>query len=55
MECSERGWLSEPWLRFGDGEAMLRAIEMIVSREGIGDLLAKGSRRTAHTLRSHHK
>lgn len=50
MECSERGWLSEPWLRFGDGEAMLRVIEMIGSREGIGDLLAEGSRRAANAI-----
>jgi aldehyde:ferredoxin oxidoreductase len=50
MECAERGWLNEPWLRFGDGEAMLRAIEMIGSREGLGDLLAEGSRRAAHAI-----
>jgi aldehyde:ferredoxin oxidoreductase len=29
MECVERGWLDEPWLRFGDGPALLRAIELI--------------------------
>lgn len=50
MECSERGWLGEPWLKFGDGNAMLRAIEIIGSREGIGDLLAEGSRRAAHSI-----
>ena len=27
MECVERGWLDEPWLTFGSGEALLRAIE----------------------------
>lgn len=50
MECTERGWLNEPWLKFGDGEAMLRAIEMIGAREGIGDALAEGSRRAAHAI-----
>ena len=47
MECVERGWIAEPWLRFGDGDAMLRAIEMIGSREGVGNLLAEGSRLAA--------
>jgi aldehyde:ferredoxin oxidoreductase len=50
MECVERGWLDEPWLRFGSGDALLRAIEMIGRREGIGDLLAEGSRRAAHAI-----
>ena len=50
MECVERGWLSEPWLKFGDGNALLRAIDLIGSRQGIGDLLADGSRRAAHTI-----
>ena len=50
MECVERGWLDEPWLVFGSGEAMLRAIDLIGSRSGIGDLLAEGSRRVAHAI-----
>lgn len=50
MECAERGYLNEPWLRFGDGAAMLRALALIVSREGLGRLLAKGSRRMALEL-----
>ncbi|HXP85543.1 MAG TPA: aldehyde ferredoxin oxidoreductase family protein [Bryobacteraceae bacterium] len=58
MECVERGWLDKgldkgmdaPWLKFGDGDAMLRAIELIGSREGPGDLLAEGSRRAAHVI-----
>src|SRR5207253_11365196 len=36
MECVERGWLDEPWLSFGSGDAMLRAIELIGRREGVG-------------------
>ena len=32
------------WLRFGDANALLRAIELIGAREGVGDLLAEGSR-----------
>jgi aldehyde:ferredoxin oxidoreductase len=47
MECVERGWLDEPWLTFGSGDALLRAIELIGSGEGVGALLAQGSRRAA--------
>lgn len=47
MECVERRWLDEPWLRFGSGDALLRAIDLIGSRSGLGDLLAEGSRRAA--------
>jgi len=50
MECVERGWLDEPWLKFGDGNALLRAIDLIGSRQGIGDLLADGSRRAAQVI-----
>ena len=50
MECAERGVLDEPWLRFGDGTALLRALNAIVVRKGVGRLLAEGSRRMAHTL-----
>jgi aldehyde:ferredoxin oxidoreductase len=44
MECAEAGLIDAAWLRFGDGDALLRAIEVIGAREGIGDLLAEGSR-----------
>ncbi|MBI1902612.1 MAG: aldehyde:ferredoxin oxidoreductase [Planctomycetia bacterium] len=47
MECASRGYLDAPWLRFGDGPALLRAIDLIARREGLGDLLAEGSRRAA--------
>ena len=47
MECAERGLIDAPWLRFGDGDAMLRALEEIGRRQGVGDLLAEGSRRAA--------
>jgi aldehyde:ferredoxin oxidoreductase len=52
MECVERGWLDDlfkevPWLKFGSGDALLRAIDLIGSREGIGNLLAEGSRLAA--------
>jgi aldehyde:ferredoxin oxidoreductase len=50
MECAERGYIDEPWLRFGDGSALLKALDLIVSREGIGRLLAEGSRRMAHAV-----
>src|SRR6185436_3308119 len=47
MECVERGLLDAPWLAFGSGDAVLQAIELIGEREGIGQLLAEGSRRAA--------
>jgi aldehyde:ferredoxin oxidoreductase len=50
MECVERGWLDEPWLAFGSGNALLHAIDLIGSRQGIGNLLAEGSRRAAGAI-----
>ncbi len=50
MECVERGWLDEPWLKFGSGDALLRAIDLIGARQGLGNLLAEGSRRAAHVI-----
>ncbi|MDQ4009494.1 MAG: aldehyde ferredoxin oxidoreductase family protein [Actinomycetota bacterium] len=47
MECAERGLLDAPWLRFGDGPALLRALNEIGSGDGLGALLAEGSRRAA--------
>jgi aldehyde:ferredoxin oxidoreductase len=50
METAEKGLIDAPWLRFGDGDALLRAIEEIGAREGIGDLLAEGSRFAARMV-----
>lgn len=47
MECAERGLIDAPWLRFGDGAALLRALDLIGSRSGLGELLAQGSRHAA--------
>jgi len=47
MECAERGLIDAPWLRFGDPDALLRALAEIGERRGLGDLLAEGSRRAA--------
>jgi aldehyde:ferredoxin oxidoreductase len=47
MECVERGLIDAPWLRFGDGPALLRALDLIGAREGLGELLSQGSRRAA--------
>ncbi len=38
------------WLRFGDAAALQRALEEIGAREGLGDILAEGSRRAAEQL-----
>ena len=50
MECVERGLLPHSDLRFGGGEALLSIIGKIARREGLGDLLAEGSRRAAAEL-----
>ena len=50
MECADRGLLDAPWLRFGDGTALLRALDEIGRREGLGALLAEGSRRAAASV-----
>jgi aldehyde:ferredoxin oxidoreductase len=47
MECAERGYIDEPWLRFGDGAALMKALGLITSGQGVGRLLAQGSRRMA--------
>jgi aldehyde:ferredoxin oxidoreductase len=51
MECGERGvdlGVSQDEIpRWGDGAALLRSIEQIGTREGLGDLLADGSRAAA--------
>jgi len=47
MECAERGLIDAPWLRFGDGDALLRLLDEIGARTGLGDLLAEGSRRAS--------
>ena len=50
MECVERGLLDAPWLRFGDGAALLRALDEIGARSGLGEQLAEGSRRLAERI-----
>ncbi len=55
MECYEKGLLTPDdtggiELRFGNGEAMLRTIELIARREGLGDLLAEGVARAAKLI-----
>jgi aldehyde:ferredoxin oxidoreductase len=50
MECVEHGLLDEPDLRFGNGEALLSTLRKIGSREGVGDLLAEGTRIAAQRI-----
>src|SRR3954462_15018856 len=47
MECAESGLIDAPWLRFGDADALLRAVDEIGARAGLGALLAEGSRAAA--------
>jgi aldehyde:ferredoxin oxidoreductase len=51
MECAQRGLIDAPWLRFGDPDALLRAVDEIGSRgTPLGTLLAEGSRRASRTV-----
>ncbi len=50
MECAERGLLNEPGLRFGSADALLTLLEQIARREGLGGLLAEGTRRAAAVI-----
>jgi aldehyde:ferredoxin oxidoreductase len=54
MELSERGLLQTGGaglpLRFGDGPTTLAMIEQIAHRQGLGDLLAEGTRRVAERI-----
>ena len=55
MECFEHGLLTLKDtggidLRFGNAQAMLQMLERIARREGLGDLLAEGSRRAAEKI-----
>ncbi|MCL7454616.1 MAG: aldehyde ferredoxin oxidoreductase family protein [Anaerolineae bacterium] len=55
LECYERGILTPEQtggleLRFGDADLVIDLVEKIARREGIGDLLAEGSRAMARTL-----
>jgi aldehyde:ferredoxin oxidoreductase len=46
MEMAEKGYVSHP-IRFGDAKGMLKLVEQIALREGIGDELSEGSFRFA--------
>ncbi len=55
MECYEKGLITKEDtggldLCFGNTSAMLKTIELIVNREGIGDLLAEGVVRAAEKI-----
>jgi len=50
MECAERGLIDAPWLRFGDADALIRALDEIGARQGLGELLAEGTKRAAERV-----
>ena len=52
IEAKSKGLLDDQGLglAWGDGHAVIRAIEAIARRRGVGDLLAEGSLRAAQTL-----
>ena len=52
MECYEEGVIDDKVtggieLKFGNAEAMLKVVELMGKREGIGDVLAEGSKRAS--------
>ena len=55
MECFEKGLLTlddtggVP-LRFHDADAVVKLVEMVAHRQGVGDLLAEGSQRAARQI-----
>lgn len=55
MECYEKGILTDEHtggleIRFGDTDLIVNLVEMIAKREGVGDLLAEGTRVMAEKL-----
>ncbi len=55
MECYEKGILTDEQtggleIRFGDNDLVITLVEMIAKREGVGDLLAEGTRVMAEKL-----
>ena len=50
MECAERGLISAPEFRFGNGRALLDLLRSIGSRTGLGELLSLGSRAAAREI-----
>jgi aldehyde:ferredoxin oxidoreductase len=55
LECYQKGILTGEMtqgleLKFGDADLVIQLLEMIVKREGIGDLLAEGTRIAARKL-----
>ena len=55
MDCFENGLITEKdtdgiQLNFGNADAMVKMVEMIAKRQGIGDLLAEGVKRAAEKI-----
>jgi aldehyde:ferredoxin oxidoreductase len=50
MECAERGLIDAPQLRFGNGEALVALLEQMALAQGLGGLLAQGTRRAARAI-----
>ncbi len=55
MECFENGIMTEQdtdgiQLNFGNADAMVKMVEKIAKREGVGDLLAEGCKRAAEKI-----
>ncbi len=55
IECYEQGVITKEdtgglELNWGNGKAIIRLVEMIINREGIGDILAEGVKRASEKL-----
>ena len=50
MYLAEKKIIKDEWLSFGDGKALLKAVEMIAYRRGLGDILAEGVKKASEKL-----
>jgi aldehyde:ferredoxin oxidoreductase len=50
MDCAERGLIDAANLRFGNAGALRELLDLISRRDGLGDLLAEGTREAARRI-----
>ncbi len=50
MECVEKGLIQDDALRFGNGQVLLPTLQSIVQRNGVGEILALGTRAAAKEI-----
>ena len=50
IDCRQAGLLEDVPADWGDAEGIIRTVELMVTREGVGDLLAEGVRLASETI-----